>query len=157
MNQMFSFNRVLAGGMVFALILLGIAAIYALRVMEIRALNAQCPKVTANPLISRISNSDEIDSGTPDIPGVKVYSAERDMYLIQLDANEREREFRKICSAKIADEDLQKEQIMILKRDLFTAKRLVFLKALEAAKTKEERQKVLDEFKKNVTPTGNNE
>ena len=148
MNQIFSFNRVLAGGMVLALVLLGVATIYAVRVMEIRTLNAQCPKVTANPLISGISNSDEIDSGTPEIPGVKVYSAEKDADLIQLDAKEREYEFRKSCSAKVADKDLQKDQVLILKRDKFAAERLAFLKQIEAAKTKEERQRLIDKLEK---------
>jgi hypothetical protein len=138
-------NRFLAVGIVIALILPGIASIYAVRVLD-KKLNSQNREIYKNPLLN--TQCEEADNGKPDIPGITVYHAEEDIDRIKLDAHDRETQFRKNLEESEKGSEAEKENELLIKRNEFAARRLEFLKKIKAAKTKEERAKLIDELKK---------
>ena len=145
MQHSFNFNKLLATGMVTGLILIGIAAIYAVRVMELQAESAG-DKTVGNPLIYGKTNTKLIDNGVPQIPGVKVYSAKNDVDQIMMGRQQHEFDFKKRSTAKFADKELGKHIKLMNQKDAFAAKRLLFLQKIENAKSKEERRKLIEEL-----------
>ncbi len=138
-------NRFLAAGIVFALILLGVAAIYAVRVFE-KKIEEKITEKHKNPLFTTVE--EQIDDGKPEIPGVVVYDAEDDVEQIELDTKKREAQFRENIEKKRYSLDTEKELHLLQKKDEFAAKRLAFLKKIEASETKAERLKLIKEFRK---------
>ncbi len=146
MQNSFSFNKLLAAGMVTALILLGIAAIYAVRVIELRT-GHDAIKSDSNPLIYGKNETEPIDNGVPQIPGIRVYSAQNDADQILIDTHQKEIEFQKNTDAKFADKNHRKYMQQMNLKNTFAAERLLFLQKIEAAETKEERLKLIEELR----------
>jgi len=153
-------HLLLAAGTVTALILLGIAAIYAVWVAD----NRKDPFIltreevagdekrkngnSLNPLIKGLTESKSIDNGTPHIPGVKIYSAEQDSDLIKADKKNYEEDFQQNIIETKSSETVKNQQELLKQRNMFAAKRLEFLQKLEIAKTKDERLRLIEGFKK---------
>jgi hypothetical protein len=148
-------NLLLASGTVIAMILLGIAAIYAVWVADHRG-NSTEPinKNRSNPLIYRKEGASAIDKSTPKIPGITVYRAEKDADCILADAKERESEFRRSITKKPSTKAMESSQKLMQKRDNFAAERLELLRKIEAAKTKEERYQLIQGLNKLSEKTG---
>ena len=152
-NGTLLFNRLLALGVVIALILFGIAAIYAVYVYE-KKLEADSAGDHVNPIFGNIKGAVETgenplpsdNNDIPDIPGVRVYSAEKDADLIDADAAAREKEFNKNIHSETDDSDAENRKNILIEKNRFAAERLEFLKKVEAAETREERQRLIRQF-----------
>ena len=145
MQKSFNFNKLLATGMVVGLILLGIAAIYAVRVMELQAGSSNSKK-EGNPLIYGKDESELIDNGVPQIPGVKVYSAKRDADQIIIESPQQKLDFKKRTTAKFANKEQDLQIELMRQKDKFAAERLQFLQKIENAKSKEERLRLIEKL-----------
>ncbi len=146
MQDSFSFNKLLATGMVTGLILLGIAAIYAVRVMELHTETTE-NRTNGNPLIYEKEGYEPLDSGVPQIPGVKIYSAKNDADQILLESKQSELDFKKRSTAKFADKEQAKYIKQMKQKNEFAAERLAFLQKIEVATTKEERLRLIEELR----------
>ena len=146
MNKTLNFNRFLAAGIVTALILMSIAAIYIARVMELRISRDQAEQ-NRNPLLYRQSEEEYFDSDVPEIPGVKVYNAQKDADIIISETQRKESDFKQNQTAKFADKKKINTQRLMRKKDQFAAERLLFLQKIEASETKEERLKLIKELR----------
>ena len=153
MGKTSNFNRVLAAGIVIALVLMGIAAIYAARIVEL-AISQKESGENRNPLLHIQRETVVPDSGDPEIPGVTVYNAKQDAATIIKETRQQELNFTQSNTANSADKEYRKSQRLIKEKDQFAAERLIFLQKIESAKTREERIKLIEELRQHCkTPT----
>ena len=141
------FLRLLAAGVVFAMVLFAIAALYALHLFDRKMQMDEASKGSSNPLIGSSVKSDKVDDAPEEIGGVRVYNAEKDAPLIYADVKVAEKQFEKsLASGKISNAELMQ------KRNQFAAERLALLKKLESVTSPAERKKLIDEFNTKHAP-----
>ena len=87
-----------------------------------------------------------VDFGVPKVNGVTVPNPRCDRDKLLDDAKQMDIEFRRSLSKFKADGEKKKADILS-KRNLFAARRLEILKALENAKTPEERRDLIEKLK----------
>lgn len=144
MEKISTFNKFLAAGTVLAFILIGIAGIYAVHVAELALSPKQENTHTQNPLLSSRSEQPPIDNGIPTIPGVKIYSAEKDADIIIRETEKNELQFAENHHKGTVDNS---NSDLMRKKEQFAAERLLFLQKVESAPTREERIKLIKEFR----------
>lgn len=97
-----------------------------------------------------VFNPPEAPSETPEIPGMKVYDADKDADELEKDAPVRNEQFN-IHINEMKNTDQETDQIkMMQQRDKFAAEKLEFLKRIEKAETKEERQALIKELREKI-------
>lgn len=100
-----------------------------------------------NPIFSDINDQPDVSV----ISGMKVYDALEDVDEIEKDAAKRNEEFYGNINS-IEESGQKSDKIEIMKqRDSFAAEKLEFLKKIDNAKTKEERQKLIRQLREKVT------
>ncbi len=133
-------------GIVIALILLGIAAIYAVTVFE-KQLEQEADRKNKNPLLLNI-DEEVIHEGKTEIPSVTVSHAEEDIIEINRDAEKRQTQFRERMKKGNLIPDTEEERQLMQKKNNFAAERLSFLRKIEEAETKAERIRLIKELQK---------
>lgn len=106
-----------------------------------------------NPIFT---NNNGLQSDIPEIPGKKVYDVRNDIDELEKDAPKRDEQFYENINQMEQNGSNSDELKMLKQRDQFAAEKLEYLKKIEKAKTKEERQSLINQLREMMTDDNDN-
>ena len=139
--------------LIFILILVSILIFVCLRFLGFYENTENGNGQFENPIFSTGGNPSE----TPEIPGVKVFNAIEDVEEINEDTSSRNSEFYSNIDQMEKNRQRPDDVKMMKQRDCFAAEKLEFLKKIEKAPSKTERQVFIDQLRNMMTDNHNNQ